>query len=151
MADVELMELLQTVVDPEIPKINIVDLGMVESAQRDDGTITVTLIPTFIGCSAQSLIAQEVRERLQSAFPGQAVDVHFSLTVPWSTERITAAGRQALVASGIAPPTRDLAQVVCPFCGQTDHVLENLFASTSCRSLFYCRACRNPFEAFKPL
>lgn len=144
-------EVLRGVPDPEIPKINIVDLGMVQSWAEEDRVLSVTLIPTFVGCSAQTIIADTVRRELLRVFPDCEVVVRFSLETAWSTSRITEAGRAALRSSGIAPPEDRLEQVVCPYCGARDNVLQNLFGATSCRSLFYCDQCRNPFEAFKPL
>lgn len=142
---------LRQVPDPEIPKINIVDLGMVEQVWDGNGTVSVTLIPTFVGCSAQRVIEDDVRTRLSRAFPDQTIEVRFSLTTAWSSDRISEEGREALKASGIAPPGDRLENVSCPFCGNTGNILQNLFGATSCRSLFYCGACRNPFEAFKPM
>lgn len=147
----EIERLLHDVTDPEIPRVSIVDLGMVEEVVQDGQSIAVSLIPTFVGCPAQDVIRRAVKQRMEEAFPGFQVNVRFSLEAPWSTNRITPAGRKALRDSGIAPPGRDLDDVACPFCGHSDNVLQNLFASTSCRSLYYCRNCRNPFEAFKPM
>ncbi len=151
MLSAELMDILREVTDPEIPRVSIVDLGMVEGASVKGEHITVSLIPTFVGCPAQMLIQEKVQEHLLAAFPTHAISVRLSLEVPWSTDRITDTGRQALKQSGIAPPGADLNDVACPFCNRDDTLLQNLFASTSCRSLYYCRACQNPFEAFKPL
>lgn len=151
MISERLTDILREVTDPEIPEVSIVDLGMVEGATVEGEHITVSLIPTFVGCPAQALIQKRVQEHLHAAFPTHEVTVRFSLEVPWSTDRITRIGRQALRQSGIAPPGTDLNDVACPFCNQRDTLLQNLFASTSCRSLYYCSACQNPFEAFKPL
>ncbi len=142
---------LETVHDPEIVKVSIVDLGMVSEVRVSDGTILITLTPTFVGCPAQSIIQRLAEERIQKAFPGVSVTVEMNLRDPWHTDRITPRGRQGLIESGIAPPGTDLNDVACPFCGSREAVMENLFASTSCRSLYYCRGCQNPFEAFKPL
>lgn len=152
MATVEQVEdVLRAVHDPEIPALSIVDLGMVGQVSVDDMGVAVSLTPTFVGCSAQRIIQQEVQERLARQYPGLRVDVRFDLSEAWTSDRITAAGREALRASGIAPPGESLEDVACPFCDSHANVLENLFASTSCRSLYYCRECRNPFEAFKPI
>lgn len=151
MNETTVTEILRQVPDPEIPHLNIVDLGMVDALTEEEGVLTVALIPTFVGCPAQGIIERTVRERLQEAFPDRKVAVRFSLHQAWSTRRITDAGRQALRESGIAPPGDDLDHVACPYCGHADSVLQNLFGATSCRSLFYCSHCKNPFEAFKPL
>lgn len=142
---------LQAVHDPEIPAVSIVDLGMVGAIEVDTTGVRVQLMPTFIGCPAQGIIQETAEECLRVAFPTLAVRVEMTLQEAWSTRRITAEGRSALIRSGIAPPGETLEAVACPFCGEAEAVMENLFASTSCRSLFYCRRCHNPFEAFKPL
>jgi len=136
---------LAEVPDPEIPALSIVDLGLVERVTVADSAIRVELLPTFIGCPALDAIRDAVAERLAGF--GRPVEVRFAYTVPWTTERITAAGAEALRASGIAPP----GVTTCPWCGSTNVVRDNLFGPTQCRSLHYCRGCRQPFEAFKPV
>ena len=79
---------------------------------------------------------------------GRPVLAETTFRVPWTSDRISAAGRAKLRASGFAPPTEDSA-VRCPYCGSSDVALDNLFGPTQCRSLRYCRACRQPFEQFK--
>jgi ring-1,2-phenylacetyl-CoA epoxidase subunit PaaD len=70
--------------------------------------------------------------------------------VPWTSERLTVAGRAGLKRAGIAPPAEPAA-VRCPFCVAADVAMDSAFGPALCRSLFYCRACRQPFEAFKPI
>lgn len=136
---------LAGVADPEIPNVSIVDLGMVEDVEVTESAIRVGLLPTFVGCPALDAIAAAVRDRLVGF--DRPVEVEFGFTVPWTSDRITAAGRDALRASGFAPPD----EAACPYCGSADIVLENLFGPTQCRSLRYCRACRQPFESFKSI
>ena len=135
--------------DPEIPAISIVDLGIVHRSEiAADGTIRVDLLPTFVGCPAIEAIRSAVTERL-SAF-GRPVEVRVSFEVPWTSERITPDGRELLRASGFAPPTEP-DDVRCPYCGSADVAMDSAFGPTLCRSLFYCRHCRQPFEAFKAI
>lgn len=139
---------LRDVVDPEIPAISIVDLGMVGSIDIDDARIRVELLPTFIGCHALGLIQSAVEERLATF--GRQVEAVSSMATPWTSERISAAGHGALRRAGIAPPSAPV-DVRCPYC-DSDHVaMDNAFGPGQCRSLFYCRSCRQPFEAFKPV
>jgi ring-1,2-phenylacetyl-CoA epoxidase subunit PaaD len=138
---------LATVMDPELPMVSVVDLGMIGSVAVGD-RIRVELLPTFVGCPALELIRDTVAERLV-AF-GRPVDVVTSFAVPWTSDRISAAGLAALAAAGIAPPSEP-ADARCPYCGSARVVLDNAFGPTQCRSLFYCRACRQPFEAIKPV
>ena len=139
---------LQDVVDPEIPTISIVDLGMVGAIDIDDDRIRVELSPTFIGCHALGLIQTAVEERLASL--GRQVAAVSSMATPWTSDRISAAGRASLRRAGIAPPSAP-EDVRCPFCGSEDIAMDNAFGPAQCRSLFYCRGCRQPFEAFKPI
>jgi len=139
---------LAEVPDPEIPVASIVDLGMVDRVAVEDGRITVDLLPTFIGCPALELIEQAVTDRLSTFDIG--VDVAFTRRVSWTSDRITAAGRDRLRAAGIAPPS-DPASVRCAWCDSARVVMDSAFGPTQCRSLFYCRDCRQPFEALKQL
>ena len=145
----ELMVALAEVADPEIPAISIVDLGIVHRAElAADGRIEVELLPTFIGCPAIDAIRLAVEERL-AAF-GRPVDVRITFEVPWTSDRITAAGRTRLRESGFAPPAEP-EDVRCPFCDSANVAMDSAFGPTLCRSLFYCRTCRQPFESFKAI
>jgi ring-1,2-phenylacetyl-CoA epoxidase subunit PaaD len=140
---------LSEITDPEIPTISIVDLGIVHRADvGPDGAIHVELLPTFVGCPAIELIRSAVSDRLQSF--GRPVEVSVSFEVPWTSDRITPEGRERLQRSGFAPPA-DLDAVRCPYCDSARVAMDSIFGPTLCRSLFYCRDCRQPFEAFKPI
>ena len=136
---------LTEVADPEIPAVSIVDLGLVESIRVAPDRIGVELLRTFVGCPALDAIRVAVEERL-AAFE-RPVEVRFGFSVPWTSDRISDHGRRALRASGIAPPDEE----ACPLCGSADVALDNLFGPTQCRSLRYCRSCRQPFESFKTI
>jgi ring-1,2-phenylacetyl-CoA epoxidase subunit PaaD len=140
--------LLETVHDPEIPNISIVDLGIVERIAVSNAAIEVELLPTFVGCPALELIKAAVVEALAPL--GREALVSFTWTVPWTSDRISARGRERLAASGFAPPDEP-ADVRCPFCQSAKVAMDSAFGPTACRSLFYCRDCRQPFEAFKPI
>jgi ring-1,2-phenylacetyl-CoA epoxidase subunit PaaD len=143
----ELMAALAEVADPEIPAISIVDLGIVHrAAAAVDGRIEVELLPTFVGCPAIDAIRLAVGERLATF--GRPVDVSITFEVPWTSDRITAAGRTRLRESGFAPPAEP-EEVHCPFCDSANVAMDSAFGPTLCRSLFYCRTCRQPFESFK--
>jgi ring-1,2-phenylacetyl-CoA epoxidase subunit PaaD len=134
---------LDDVPDPEIPVVSVVELGMVKSVDVSPARIRVELLPTFVGCPAVDLIREAVVDRL-NAF-GRPVEVEFGFRVPWGSDRITPVGRAKLRRSGFAPP----GETTCPWCGSADVALDNLFGPTQCRSLHYCRSCRQPFEGFK--
>jgi ring-1,2-phenylacetyl-CoA epoxidase subunit PaaD len=151
---------LADVPDPELPMLSVVDLGIVHrvSVASGDGPIHVEILPTFVGCPALELIKASIADRL-AAF-GRPVEVVATFEVPWASERITREGRRALEAAGIAPPGEPQARadlialeprVPCPHCSSRDTVLENVFGPTQCRTIRFCRACRQPFEAIKPV
>ena len=145
----EVLAALAEVTDPEIPTISIVDLGIVHRADiGSDGTIRVQLLPTFVGCPAIEMIRSAVGDRLESF--GRPVEVSVSFAIPWTSDRISPEGRERLRRSGFAPPT-DMDAVHCPYCDSARVAMDSIFGSTLCRSLFYCRDCRQPFEAFKPI
>jgi ring-1,2-phenylacetyl-CoA epoxidase subunit PaaD len=141
-------ELLASVHDPEIPTVSIVDLGLVHDIHVADDRIAVELLPTFVACPALDVIRSTAGDAVAAL--GRPVDVSFTFAVPWTTERLTDAGRAGLRQAGIAPPAAR-ADVRCPFCESASVVVDSLFGPALCRSLFYCRACRQPFEAFKPI
>ena len=137
---------LAAIPDPELPVVSIVDLGMIYRLEVDSDGIRVTVLPTFIGCPALEIIRDSIGQGLAGF--GRPVDVQTSFEVPWTSDRISPAGRAALAAVGIAPPTAS-ADVRCPWCASAQVVMDSAFGPTQCRSLFYCRACRQPFEALK--
>jgi ring-1,2-phenylacetyl-CoA epoxidase subunit PaaD len=153
------MRALEEVADPEIPAVSIVELGMIGGIDVEPDRLRVELLPTFVGCPALEVIRDAVAERLQ-AF-GRPVDVETSFATPWTSDRISPAGREKLRRSGFAPPAhigsgRTLAMlgeapVSCPYCGSARTTLENVFGPTPCRSIRHCVDCRQPFEAFKPV
>lgn len=147
---------LAEVPDPEIPAISVVDLGVVHHVSVDGPRIEVLLLPTFVGCPALDVMRDAVADRLHRLAPGADVTVRFTFAEPWTSDRISVAGREHLRASGFAPPLpggRQFVQLAtpatCPYCGSRQTRLENAFGPTLCRTVHYCTACRQPFEAFK--
>lgn len=149
----DVLGMLRTVPDPELPMVSIVDLGMIGGIEIEppppaaDGSIRVELLPTFIGCPALDLIRSEIVARLTDL--GPAVRVETVFRPPWSTERISPVALRALAEAGIAAPTDGTAPAACPWCGSTRTVMDSAFGPTQCRSLHYCRDCRQPFEALR--
>lgn len=141
-------EILRGVSDPEIPTVSIVDLGIVERVSVTGSAIEIELLPTFVGCPALDIIRDAV---LGALVPLQLpVTVAFTWRVPWTSDRISDLGRARLAASGFAPPAAPT-DVRCPYCRSDRVAMDSAFGPTQCRSLFYCRECRQPFEAFKPV
>jgi ring-1,2-phenylacetyl-CoA epoxidase subunit PaaD len=150
---------LAEIPDPEIPVISIVDLGVVKGVEVENGTVHVDFTPTFMGCPALEVMQRAMEERITEL--GARPDVRVRLDDSWSTDDITAEGREKLRVAGFAPPTPrpagriELVQLQrgfrCPYCGSTETRLENLFGPTPCRSIRYCESCRQPFEQFKTI
>jgi ring-1,2-phenylacetyl-CoA epoxidase subunit PaaD len=141
---------LDEIPDPEIPVVSLVDLGVIRSVDVSDGHVHVAFTPTFLGCPALEFMKRAIEEKVPEA------EVEVVHDDSWSTDKITAAGREKLRAAGFAPPAPRLVQLQsqvhrCPYCGSTDTTLENLFGPTPCRSLRYCNGCRQPFEQFKTI
>jgi ring-1,2-phenylacetyl-CoA epoxidase subunit PaaD len=160
VAEEQVWEALAEIPDPEIPVISLVELGVIRGVKVEDGHVRVDFTPTFLGCPAievmQTAMAQRIREL------GAEPEVRVLADDSWSTDRITPAGREKLREAGFAPPTPreagapTLVQLQsqafrCPYCGSSDTTLENIFGPTPCRSLRYCRSCRQPFEQFKTI
>jgi ring-1,2-phenylacetyl-CoA epoxidase subunit PaaD len=148
-----------TVLDPELPMVTIEDLGILRDVTEDDqGRVHVTITPTYSGCPAMEAIRDDLVDSLTMA-GYQHVDVEFVLSPAWSTDDLTDAGRQKLARAGIAPPGPVRAgapvsvalSVRCPQCGSLDTRESSRFGSTACKSLWVCRACREPFDHFKAL
>jgi ring-1,2-phenylacetyl-CoA epoxidase subunit PaaD len=158
---------LERVPDPEVPVISVVELGVVRDVAIDDATrVTVTITPTYSGCPAMREIERDVVAAL--AAHGWAAEVRTTYTPAWTTDWMTDTAREKLRAYGIAPPggagpvlvplarrgragaaAPVPASVACPRCGSPDTTLQSAFGATACKALYACRACGEPFEAFK--
>ena len=143
-------EALETVQDPELP-VTVIDLGLIDDVTVDGGRVHVTMIPTFSACPAIDVMRQDIRKTLLNLPGVHSVEVELSFAEPWTMARMNEQGRQRLTLHGLSVPLRHAgAPVTCPFCGSTNTVLESPFGTTLCRSIYYCRDCRNPIERFKP-
>jgi ring-1,2-phenylacetyl-CoA epoxidase subunit PaaD len=155
---------LETVLDPEVPVVSVVDLGIVrEVTERDDGALTVVLTPTYSGCPATEVIEQGVRGAL--ALAGfENVEVRLQRAPAWTTDWISADGRRKLREYGIAPPgpvlpeqgtpirfMRRTPALACPRCESVNTERLSAFGSTACKATYRCRACGEPFEHFKAI
>jgi ring-1,2-phenylacetyl-CoA epoxidase subunit PaaD len=156
-------EILAGVADPEIPVVSVVDLGIVREVRAEGAALEITVTPTYSGCPATQVIEASIRRALADA--GLDATVRTSLAPAWTTDWMTAAGREKLARFGIAPPGARAADapvpvrflrttpatVACPQCGATDTERLSEFGSTACKALYRCRACREPFDYFKPI
>ena len=156
----EVRALLAQVLDPEIPVLSIVDLGIVrEVRQEADGRIRVAITPTYSGCPATEVIRRLVRAALAEGGYADAI-LEEVLSPPWTSDWLTPAGREKLRAFGIAPPEASVASarqllgpaaVSCPRCGSRATLRVSEFGSTPCKAHYRCRACDEPFDYFKCL
>ena len=156
LTEPQVWEALEQIPDPEIPVISLVDLGVIRSVDVRNDHVRIEFTPTFLGCPALEFMKRAIEEKV----PGAEVAVVNDDS--WSTDKITASGREKLRAAGFAPPAPREATAPklvqlrtssfrCPYCGSTDTRLENIFGPTPCRSLRYCESCRQPFEQFKTI
>ena len=154
---------LQVVMDPEVPVLSVCDLGIVREVHSTDAGTQVVLTPTYSGCPATEVIADSVRAALEQAGFGP-VTVSHRLAPAWTTDWISAQGRERLLAYGIAPPGQACGgdpaasrvrirprNLACPRCGSLQTERLSAFGSTACKALHRCLDCREPFEHFKPI
>jgi ring-1,2-phenylacetyl-CoA epoxidase subunit PaaD len=144
------------VVDPEIPVLSIADLGVLRDVTVADGRVEVAITPTYSGCPAMNMIALEIELALERAGIRNS-KVRTVLSPAWTTDWMSDDGRRKLREYGIAPPQAassrralfGVQQVECPQCGSVDTELLSEFGSTSCKALWRCKNCREPFDYFK--
>ena len=142
------MTIVAAVCDPEIPFLSIVDLGIVRSIDHEDHTVTVTITPTYSGCPAMDAIRSDIASALESE--GFEARVKTVLDPAWTTDDITARGRQLLASNGIAPPGLPT-NTLCPRCAAASPRTVSEFGSTACKALLACISCGEPFDLFKQL
>lgn len=151
----EIWQILETVMDPEVPVLSVVDLGVIRAVDVEGKQVKVTITPTYTGCPAMDMIAMQIRMALIAA--GYEPTIKTILSPAWTTDWMTEKGKQQLQAYGIAPPVgksmdaaylEDLV-VPCPQCQSTHTVLVSQFGSTACKALFKCEECKEPFDYFK--
>ncbi len=150
---------LESVKDPEIPVISVVEMGIVRDVVVTDGDVTVTMTPTFSGCPALNVMQRDI-EQCVKGLGIENVTVETVLHPPWTSDWITDEAREKLRQFGLAPPHKhggDLASVAfldvaeCPRCQSKNTVIKNSFGPTLCRMIWYCNDCQDAFEQFKAL
>ena len=157
---------LGEVMDPEVPVVSVVDLGLIRNVEWLGDSLVVTVTPTYSGCPATEVIAQSIRDALHARGVEQ-VQVRTQLAPAWTTDWMSAKGRDALRAYGIAPPVLRAAAldgtqaidisallpqrviVPCPQCNSRKTRLLSQFGSTACKALYQCNDCLEPFDYFK--
>jgi ring-1,2-phenylacetyl-CoA epoxidase subunit PaaD len=156
------LAVLDTVMDPEVPVLSVRELGIVRDVRIDaHGAVTVVVTPTYSGCPALRVIEQDIIGALNDV---GITDAHIETVYApaWTTDWILEPARAKLRAYGIAPPgpaeegglvqlLRPSRTVRCPYCDSSETELRSEFGSTACKSIRWCRACRQPFEEFKAI
>jgi ring-1,2-phenylacetyl-CoA epoxidase subunit PaaD len=159
----ELLELLTAVKDPELPVLDIVELGIVRDVAIDGDTVRVDVTPTYSGCPAMQVIEHDIVETLE-ARGFTKVTVRNVLSPAWTTDWISDTTKRKLREYGIAPPVgmaagegveqlvtirRSRPTVECPYCGSANTEEKSEFGSTACKAIHYCKSCQQPFDYFK--
>ena len=154
-----LIPILESVSDPEIPVLSVLDLGVIREAIEIDGVIQIKLTPTYSGCPAMDVIGEDLAKAFSEI--GKKTTVELVLAPAWSTDWISEAGKRKMEAYGIAAPLEETADkeallgnkkiVKCTNCGSTNTHLVSQFGSTACKALFKCDDCLEPFDYFKCL
>jgi ring-1,2-phenylacetyl-CoA epoxidase subunit PaaD len=154
----KIWQILETVCDPEVPVLTIIDLGIVRAINISSnspsgaGGIEVTITPTYTGCPAMDMISMDIKMKLlENGY--KKIKVTYILSPAWTTDWMTEEGKQKLKAYGIAAPDKKIIipqdGVECPQCNSTNTKLLSEFGSTACKALYQCSDCKEPFDYFK--
>ncbi len=155
--DEKILHILETVKDPEIPVLSLVDLGVITGVVVEGNNVLVKMTPTFVGCPAMDYMKAEVETALLQHGFEPLVKITFEK--PWSSDLISEKGKAALKKYGLAPPPSNkiftdleiLETAICPRCDGSNTEMKSPFGPTLCRALYYCHDCKEAFEQFKPL
>ena len=153
----EIWAALERVKDPEIPVLNVVDMGIITNVETNTNSTTITMTPTFVGCPAIDLMKKSIIDEVATL--GIAVNVLVDFETQWTSDRMKPEAKIKLEKFGLAPPAtingelteEQLNNVRCPHCGSTDTTLRSAFGSTLCRAIRFCFTCKQGFEQFKPV
>jgi ring-1,2-phenylacetyl-CoA epoxidase subunit PaaD len=155
----DVLAILRNVMDPEVPVLSVVELGIVRDVIVEGDGVTVRITPTYSGCPAMHEIERDIVGALEGqGITGATIEVVYAPA--WTTDWIGADAREKLRAAGIAPPgladhgavialTRRRSVAHCPYCGSANTQLKSEFGSTACKAIHVCNACEQPFDEFK--
>jgi len=151
----KIWRILETVCDPEVPVLTVIDLGIIRDVKIHETAIEVIITPTYTGCPAMDMIAMNIRLALiENSYPN--VKITSVLSPAWTTDWMTEEGKKKLKEYGIAPPQYPASHarwphdnIPCPQCNSTNTKLISEFGSTACKALFQCNDCKEPFDYFK--
>jgi ring-1,2-phenylacetyl-CoA epoxidase subunit PaaD len=155
-----IMKTLEEVMDPEIPMLSLVDLGIISQIEiKDDAFITIYMTPTFSGCPAIHVMQKNIKDKVTELFPDHVTEVKVDFTRQWTSNMITDKGREALKNFELTPPKKytgeldiaTMSEAACPHCGSANTTMKSMFGPTLCRSIHFCFDCRQSFQQFKPI
>jgi len=163
-AEEVLWDVLRGIPDPEVPALDIVELGIVRKVELGpDGAVTVDVTPTYSGCPAMQMIEQEIVAAL-NANGYDRVELRTVYSPAWTTDWLSDAAKAKLKAYGIAAPDHTVVEQTlvplmstvrraagCPYCGSSNTERKSEFGSTACKAIHYCNHCHQPFEEFKAI
>ncbi len=157
----EIWSYLEEVIDPEIPVLNVVEMGIVRDVEYEGEQLIVKITPTYSGCPAMNAIEMEIHKKLREKGI-QSFKILTDFKESWTTDWMTDHAKKKLKDYGIAPPEKTEESgdflsslkgsqkiVPCPYCDSLDTKLQSEFGSTACKSQYYCNSCSQPFEHFK--
>lgn len=161
ISESEIWSYLEEVTDPEIPVLNVVEMGIVRSVETEGNEVIVKITPTYSGCPAMNAIETEIKKKLRERGI-ESFRVVTDFKESWTTDWMTDHAKKKLKEYGIAPPGKTESDdnflsglkesqkiVPCPYCNSLETTLRSEFGSTACKSLYYCNECHQPFEHFK--
>jgi len=153
----DIWQILKEIPDPEVPVLNLLDLGIIRDVKFNEDEIEVVVTPTYSGCPATSMINMSIKLKLiEKGFNN--IKITNQLSPAWTTDWMTEEGKLKLKAYGIAPPVYSknsdelfskTDEVECPLCSSTHTHLVSQFGSTACKALYQCDDCKEPFDYFK--
>lgn len=150
--------LLAEIIDPEVPALNIVELGIIRDVVVENTSITVVITPTYSGCPAMEMIENQIKNILQkNGF--EQININVIYSPPWTTDWLSEKTKKKLKEYGITPPSKATfvndpfnkikEKILCPFCNSEETILKSQFGSTACKAIYYCNNCLQPFDYFK--
>jgi ring-1,2-phenylacetyl-CoA epoxidase subunit PaaD len=149
----KIWSLLETVADPEVPVLTIIDLGIVRDVIINNTEIEIIITPTYTGCPAMDMIRMDIKMKLlENGF--NKIKITSILSPVWTTDWMSEEGKKKLKEYGIAPPHRSnrtglTVSIECPQCHSTNTKVISEFGSTACKALYQCNDCKEPFDYFK--
>ena len=158
LTEEKIMTWLEEVMDPEIPVLSLVDLGVITGVEISGDHVKVNMTPTFAGCPAMDYMKKDV-ERVLEEHDIENYEVNISFETQWNSNMVTEKGRAALKNFGLAPPPKHnlivdldiISNANCPYCDSDNTDMKTPFGPTLCRSMHYCNNCKQAFEQFKPI